>query len=245
MTANQGEIGDEHETFQLEHLVSENQWRIQSKQGNYWAVAGSSIAANCADAAQAGLFKLHWNEDGSCSLQVSGQGSHFGKWICNRKSGQLCIGTVSNSPAGANGGQAPAEPVSFQLRLQNRKAFYLRSAQASGFVGLKTPDAGKLESAKGFPDSVQPVYDEPAVSGLGGCLFKMPANKRFWAIADGNLVRADATSAACAQSWVIELRSATAISIRTADTGLYLNNSAQGALQVVACEPLKATLWEF
>jgi hypothetical protein len=233
LTANQNEIGDEHETFELQHLSAGDEWRVMSKSGQYWAVAGSSVAANTSDASAATSFRLHWNEDGSCSWQVA-TAAHSGKWICARKSGQLCVGSAA----------APSEPVSFQLRLQNRSQLLLRPSGGSGFVGLKSADGSKLECGRLAPDSVRPVWDEPAPA-LGGCFMWMPTNNRYWSLADGNSIRADASSAACAQSWVMELRTASAIALRTADTGLYLSSNSQGQLQVQASDPSAAYLWEF
>lgn len=158
------------------------------------------------------------------------------KWICNRKSGQLCIGA--------------SEPVKFYLMFQNRTSLNLRSNTGSGFVGLKAPGSGKLESNKTSPDSILVEYCSAEGINDDGtpfncCFFKMPVNNKYWSIVDAGSVACDTPSPTCAQRWIMELRTGSCIAIRAFENGSYLTLTNQGAIQVNNCAPKDATLWEF
>ncbi|XP_015793519.1 protein singed [Tetranychus urticae] len=242
LSANQNEITTQFETFQLQYDKGNDTWHILTKDGNYWALgAASTIQASSRDEKSGLHFKLKWNDDGTCSILLSsdpGASEDDMKWICNRKSGQLCIGT--------------SDPVKFYLMFRNRTSLNLRSISASGFIGLKGPGSGKLESSKTSPDSIKVEYcsaegvgDSDDDAPFSCCFFKMPVNNKYWSIVDAGSVACDSSSPTCAQRWVMELRTGSCIAIRAYETGSYLTLTGQGAIQVSNVASKDATLWEF
>ena len=149
------------------------------------------------------------------------------------------------------------------FKIQNRTFLNLRAKNGSGFVGIKSPIGqqqqlnGKLESNKTTPDSIKIEYansDNLDVDGGDGhdgilkincCYLKMTSNNKYLSLIDGNSVAADASSLACAQQWQLELRTGTFMAIRTIESSSYLNLTGNGSVQVNACSPDQATLWEF
>ncbi|RWS15974.1 singed-like protein [Dinothrombium tinctorium] len=238
LSANQNEITSEFETFQLQYNQEFDTWHISTKEGNYWGLGGAStIQAANKDEKNRGHFKIKWNDDGTCSILASSDGKATDdsmKWICNRKSGQLFTGSQ--------------DPVRFFAMLQNRTSFNLRASTGSGFIGIKVPGSGKLESGKTAPDSILVEYvnsENSDDSAFNCCYFKMPANNKYWSVIDGNIVVCDAASPTCAQQWIMELRNGSCIAIRMFDSGSYLTLTNQGAITVTNCQAKDATLWEF
>ena len=242
LSANQGDITCNHETFELEYHPKSDTWNIRSKEGNYWAPgAASTIQASSRDKKQAAFFRLKWNEDGTCSILATDAAGLEGnegsqKWVCARKSGQLCFSAT--------------DPVGFHVMLQNRRSLNLRPANGSGFIGLKALGLGKLEANKTSPDSILIEYAnndnlDDVTGTFNCCYFKMSGNNKYWSIVDGNTVAADSTSNTCAQQFQIELRSGSTIAIRLFDNCSFLNLSKQGSLILMNCGPNEATLWEF
>ena len=271
LTANQNEITSQHETFEFEYQLDTKTWTIRTKQGFYWSLSPTSIAANCKDLKTAAHFKLQWNEDGTCSLQANSTSDFTKKdqlkWICNRKSGQLYATAMSNNSQ---------EPVKFQFKFENRAFLSLRPSTSFGYIGLKNFEASKIEVNKITPDSILVEYGLNKMAAANGnesnsrakqegtgnsivtsavensiideynyCYFKMPANGKYWSIIDNNTVICDATQQCAAQQWVIELISSTSILIRTYETSSYLTLTNQGLLQVSNCSAEDATQWEF
>jgi len=58
-------------------------------------------------------------------------------------------------------------------------------------------------------------------------------------------VLCDATNKACAQTWILELRSHNSIAIRASDTQAYMQLGTNGTIYLSRCEPKQASLWEF
>jgi hypothetical protein len=239
LSANQNEA-TQHETFQFEFDNESNCWFVSTYEGNYWSLGGAStIQASNKDIKSRAYFKIKWNnEDGSCSLLVSDSPTEETnmKWICARKSGQLYTGQ--------------SDAVKFYVKFLNRTSINLRGSSASGFVGLKVPGAGKLESNKTTPDSIRIEYAnsdnmDDIDSTFNCCYLKMVANNKYLSIIDGNSVACDASSPACAQQFQLELRNGTCIAIRTFESHSYLNLTNNGAIIVSNCSPENATLWEF
>lgn len=85
------------------------------------------------------------------------------------------------------------------------------------------------------------------IHGTFNCVYlkQLAAGGKYWSIIDGNTVAADATTQACAQQWLLELRSGTCCAIRTFDSMAYLNLTNNGAILVAGCPPEAATLWGF
>ncbi|XP_074603413.1 fascin domain-containing protein singed isoform X2 [Brevipalpus obovatus] len=249
LSANQNEITSQHETFQLQYNKSSDTWHILTKDGNYWALgAASTIQASSRDEKNACYFKLKWNADGTTSILLSSLDGKTdeanAKWICNRKSGQLCTGV--------------ADPVKFYLMFRNRTSLNLRAANGSGFVGLKSAGSSKLESNKTSPDSIIVEYSNSEATngksvgsdgdenGFNSCLFKMPANGKYWSVIEANMIACDVGSPSCAQRWIMELRNGCSIAIRTLEsTTSYIQLTLQGAITMGSCQPENATLWEF
>lgn len=237
MSANQNEIS-QFEAFQLKYNKDADTWNIFTQDGNYWALgAASTIQASSKDEKNACQYRFNWNSDGTVSMSlVNGKENSDLKWICSRKSGQLCIGT--------------SDPVKFYLMFRNRKSLNLRASTGSGFVGLKSIDSGKLETNKTSPDSIIVEYancDSSSAddnNGFTSCYFKMPANNKYWSISDGNLIACDASTRSCAQKWIMELRNGSCIAIRTLESSdVYLTLTNQGSIN--CCQSKNATLWEF
>ncbi|KAI1278795.1 Protein singed [Halotydeus destructor] len=240
VTANQSDISNEHETFQLES-DSEGCWRIRTNGGHYWGLeAASAIQTSSNDVKSAGHFRLKYNaEDGSCNLLVAsktGDSESTPKWICARKSGHLYTGT---------------DPVGLFIMFQNRTSLNLRALSSSGFVGLKLPGTFKVEASKTVPDSVVVEYansennQDTENSSFNCCFLKMPINNKYWSVSAGNLITCDQSFTNCAQQFLIELRSGSTIAIRLFESSNYLSLTSQGALIVKGCPPEEATLWEF
>ena len=242
LAANQSDVSAKYETFELEFNLKSETWNIRSKDGNYWAPgAASTIQASSREKRDAGYFRLKWTEDGTCSILATDSNGTEGqepnqKWVCARKSGQLCFSAT--------------DPVGFHMMFQNRRSLNLRPVNGTGFVGLKHPDAGKLEANKTSADAILVEYansdnSDDVISTFNCCYLKMSANNKYWSVVDGESVAADASSTACAQQFQIELRSGSSIAIRIFDTSSYLNLSKQGTLIIVNCGPKDATQWEF
>lgn len=242
LSANQADITCNHETFELEYESRNEVWNIRSKEGNYWAPgAASTIQASSRDKKSAAAFRIKWNEDGTCSIlatDASGQEGSEGsqKWVCARKSGQLCFSAT--------------DPVGFHAMLRNRCSLNLRPANGSGFIGLKHLGLGKLEANKTSPDSILIEYannenGDDVTGTFNCCYFRMSGNNKYWSVVDGNTVAADSSSNTCAQQFQIELRSGTTIAIRIFESCSYLNLNKQGSLIIMNCGPKEATLWEF
>ena len=240
MSANQNDITNDYETFELEY-EPEGTWRILSKAGNYWGLgAASAIQTSSKNMESAGHFRIKWNADeGTCSLLASSKATtdeSTMKWVCARKSGQLCVGTT--------------EPVGFFMVFQNRTVLNLRALNGSGFVGLKLLGSSKIEANKTSPDSIIVEYanNEHKDDNKGTfdcCYFRMPSNNKYWSVIDGNQVACDSNSHNCAQKFLIELRSNCAIAIRLFEASSYLNLNKQGAIGIKECDASEATLWEF
>jgi len=263
LTANQNEITSQHETFQFEYQADSKTWTIRTKEGFYWSLSPTSIAANCKDVKSAAHFRMQWNEDGSFSL-IANSTSDFSKkdqlkWISNRKSGQLYAMPMSNNQ----------EPVKFEFKFENRRSLNLRPSTSFGYIGLKNQDASKIELNKITPDSILIEYgtnesmsnelDRLKQAGIvtdsatspgdnttayNYCYFKMPANNKYWSIAENSII-CDATTQQCAQQFVLELVTGTTILIRTYETSSYLTLNNQGILQISNCNAEEATQWEF
>lgn len=72
------------------------------------------------------------------------------------------------------------------------------------------------------------------------------AKNKFLSLIELNCLAADASSAACAQQFQIELRSGTQIAIKTFESNSnYINLTKNGSIVVSNCVPEMATLWEF
>ena len=254
MSANQNEITSKYETFSFEYNDATSSWNIATQDGYFWSLGGGTtiqIDKNSKDGKSKANFKIKWLEDGTCSLLVNSNDDSTLKWICAKKSGQLY--TASNGDSS----------VKFYLKIQNRTFLNLRAKNGSGFVGIKSPIGqqqqlnGKLESNKTTPDSIKIEYansDNLDVDGGDGhdgvlkincCYLKMTSNNKYLSLIDGNSVAADASSLACAQQWQLELRTGTFMAIRTIESSSYLNLTGNGSVQVNACSPDQATLWEF
>jgi len=240
LSANQSDVTSEHETFQLEYNIKSDTWNIRTKDGQYWNPgAASAIQVSSRSRESSGFFKLKWNEDGTCSLlysDSSGIEDDNSRWVCARKSGQLCL--------------SQTDPVGFHLLLRNRTSLNLRPASGSGFVGLKQPGLGKLDVSKTSPDSVLIEYvnsetDEDVAGSFNCCLLKMPSNGKYWSVVDGNQAAADASSPSCAQQFILEIRSGFTLAIRLLESPSYFNLTKQSTLSVTKCQPNEATLWEF
>lgn len=242
VSANQNEITSSHEVFELQYQECSDTWTIRTKDHHYWSPgAASAIQTNSGDISSAAHFKMIWNQDdGSCSLLVSntsGKNDESGaKYVAARKSGQLCYSSQ--------------DQASFYLLLQNRTSLNLRSANGSGFVGLKVPGSGKLDATKSIPDSILIEYansdqvdnDEAT---FNCCYFKMPAINKYWSMIDNNQLACDASSVTCAQQFQLELRTGSTIAIRLFENSSYLNLTKQSSLAISGCQPSEATLWEF
>ncbi|CAG2102046.1 unnamed protein product [Medioppia subpectinata] len=245
LSANQNEL-TKQETFQFEYNNSDQSWYITTYEGHYWALGGASTIQTNKDLSARSCFKIKWNsDDGSCSLAVSDPKAGdetLTKWIGARKSGQLF--TCQSDSA-----------VKFFVKFLNRTSINLRASNASGFVGLKLPGSGKLESNKTTPDSMRIEYANSENNGLdfsdidstfNCCYLKMMSNNKYLSLIENNSVAADASSAACAQQFQIELRSGTQIAIKTYESNSnYLNLTKNGSIVVSNCLPESATLWEF
>ncbi|KAI1278794.1 Protein singed [Halotydeus destructor] len=240
VTANQNDISNEHETFQLE-FEPEGCWRIRTNGGQYWGLgAASAIQTSSMDVKSAGHFRFKYNaEDGSCKLLASSKANDSEsnmKWICARKSGHLYTGT---------------DPVGLFIMFQNRTALNLRALGSSGFVGLKLPGTFKVEASKTAPDSVVVEYAnsennrDAENSSFDCCFLKMPVNNKYWSVGDANSITCDQSSTNCAQQFLIELRSESTIAIRLFESSNYLSLTNQGALIVKGCGAEEATQWEF
>lgn len=79
------------------------------------------------------------------------------------------------------------------------------------------------------------------------CYMKVLSNDRYLVVGDTNdsSILSDATNKACAQSWILELRSHNSIAIRTSDNHAYLQLGTNGTIYLSRCEPKEASLWEF
>ncbi|XP_054159197.1 protein singed-like [Oppia nitens] len=245
LSANQNEL-TKQETFQFEYNSIDNSWYITTFDGHYWALGGASTIQTSKDFTTKTSFKLKWNpEDGSCSLAVNdGKGGDESsiKWIGARKSGQLFTCTSDSA-------------VKFFMKFLNRTSINLRASNASGFVGLKLPGSGKLESNKTTPDSIRIEYANSDNNGLdfsdidltfNCCYLKMMSNNKYLSLIENNCLAADASSAACGQQFQTELRNGTQIAIKTFESNSnYLNLTKNGSIVVSNCLPESATLWEF
>lgn len=78
------------------------------------------------------------------------------------------------------------------------------------------------------------------------CYLKTICNDRYLVVDDrGSSVSCEATNKACAQTWIIELRSNNSLAIRASDNHAYMQLGTNGTITLSRCEPKDATLWEF
>lgn len=232
LSANQNEVTGQHETFQMEFDSKTGLWYFNNADGKYWS-QGAASAMHISDSSARAGMRLEWSgSDGTCSLLIA-NGSD--KPIGARKSGQLAAGL---------------EPVGFFIKFLNRTCISLRSSVSSGFVGTK---GQKLETGRTIADLFQIEYaDAEGVTlcqnedaAICCCYLKASNTGKYLTAADGGQLVADGISTACSQAFQLELRNGSSLSIKTFDTNQYLNASPTGAIQLVACQPEKATLWEF
>jgi fascin 1/2 len=243
LSANQNDVTVTHETFELQYNTSSDTWNIQSQDGNYWSSgAVSAISVSSRDKKTAGHFKIKWNDDGTCSIlsvDASGKEPSEPRWVCARKSGQLCLS--------AN------DPVGFYMMFMNRQVINLRPSNGSGFLGLKQLGQGKIDCGKTAPDSILVEYvnsetdhqEADIMSTFNCCLLRMPTNGKYLSVVDGNCVAADSVSPSGGQQFLLELRSGTTLAIRLLENASYLNLSKQSVLCINQCQPNEATEWEF
>ena len=185
-----------------------------------------------------------WSEDGTCTLAASNSKGDFdennAKWVCARKSGQLCFSAT--------------DPVGFHMMFMNRRTLNLRPLNGTGFLGLKALGSGKIECNKIAPDSLIVEYaNNESNNGhheecelFNCCYLRMPVSgNKYISLLDGNGIIADSTTTNCAQQFILELRTGAAIAIRLYENPSYLNLNKQGSLVICPCDPKQATLWEF
>lgn len=244
VSANQSDISSKHETFQLEYFEESDTWAVKSHEGKYWSPgAASAIQVSERQVSAASHFKVLWSEDGTCTLAASNSSGQFdehtAKWVCARKSGQLCFSST--------------DPVGFHMMLMNRRTLNLRPLNGTGFLGLKSPGSGKIECNKITPDSLIVEYaNNESANGeqecelFNCCYLRMPAaSNKYISLLDANAIIADSTSKNCAQQFILEVRSGSGIAIRLYENVSYLNLNKQGSLTIAPCHPADATLWEF
>lgn len=243
LSANQSDVTASHETFDLQYNSSNDTWNMKTKDGNYWSPGTTTaIPVSSRDKSSAGMFKIKWNDDGTASILAtdsSGNETKDPKWVCARKSGQLCLS--SN------------DPVGFHVMFMNRQVINLRPSNGSGFLGLKQLGLGKIECGKTAPDSILVEYvnsetdhrEEDIMSTFNCCVLRMPTNGKYVSIVDGNCVAADGASPSCGQQFLLELRSGSTLAIRLFENASYLNLTKQNTLCISKCQPNEATLWEF
>lgn len=108
--------------------------------------------------------------------------------------------------------------------------------------------SGKLEANKTHVEPIHVDYWNAESGQLDPNLFTcvlLRLDGRFLTSSDGQL-SADAPSAACAQQFVLELRSSTQLALRLFESNSnYVCLSKNGAVVVQQCAPLEATRWEF
>lgn len=243
LSANQSDVTATHETFELQYNTSSDTWNIRSHEGNYWAPgAVCAIPVSSRDKKTAGHFKIKWNDDGTAtilSVDASGKESSEPRWVCARKSGQLCLS--------AN------DPVGFHMMFMNRQVINLRPSNGSGFLGLKQLGLGKIDCGKTVPDSILIEYvnsetdhqETDIMSTFNCCLLRMPTNGKYLSVVDGNCVAADSASPSGGQQFLLELRSGTTLAIRLLESASYLILNKQSVLCICQCQPNEATEWEF
>lgn len=79
------------------------------------------------------------------------------------------------------------------------------------------------------------------------CHLKLLSSCKYLVVGDGpdSNVLCDATNKACAQAWILELRSHNSIAIRASDNQAYMQLGTNGTIFLQRCEPSDASLWEF
>jgi hypothetical protein len=79
------------------------------------------------------------------------------------------------------------------------------------------------------------------------CYLRIKANNKYLVIGEGgdSSVICDATNKACAQAWILELRSHNSIAIRACDNHAYMQMGTNGTIFLSRCDPKDASLWEF
>lgn len=269
LTANQGEIGDDHETFELQYDVKTQRWQVSNKCCTYWTLSGSNVAGN---GTQATAFRIHWQQNGSCSFEAisNDEQKEESRWICARKSGQLFVSTSNTSSVAA----------CFWMRVANRRFISLRplngaaAANGTGFVGLRMGETGRLDCNKSLPENIELVYieeqkqdetkeDESLVETtteepkqaksiilekqtLSFYHLRLCANKRFWSVSSKQLISCDSDQQATAYKWTLEFRSDHELAIRSfEEQNSYVGLNGQGLLQLIHCQTDKAPLWDF
>lgn len=78
------------------------------------------------------------------------------------------------------------------------------------------------------------------------CYMKINTNDKYLVVGDNDQsVICDATNKACAQPWILELRSHNSIAIRASDDHAYMQLGANGTIFLSRCDQKDASLWEF
>lgn len=109
--------------------------------------------------------------------------------------------------------------------------------------------APSINLSDGMSDTASVVSSSsPLGSGIAQydcCYLKMLSKDRYWTVGDnGSSIMCDSTSRACAQQWIIELRTHSAIAIRTNDTHAYVQLGSNGTIGLAKCDAKDASLWE-
>lgn len=110
-------------------------------------------------------------------------------------------------------------------------------------------------SAASSSSSASSQHDSPVaahhrlvdqLAQLECCYLKTICNDRYLVVDDKqSSVLCEATNKACAQSWIIELRSNSSLAIRASDNHAYMQLGTNGTITLSRCDPKDATLWEF
>lgn len=115
-------------------------------------------------------------------------------------------------------------------------------SSASASSGSAPPSANN--AADQFTNGNKNLADQLAQCEC--CYLKLMANDRYLVVNDGDMsVISDASNKACAQSWILELRSHNSIAIRASDTHAYLQLGTNGTISLSRCDSKEASLWEF
>lgn len=145
---------------------------------------------------------------------------------------------------------------------QQTKTGLLVSKLASSFEGGASPaqisdssqDRSSVISSTLNGSTNDPIHQGANKSSLSDqvaqlecCYMKLISNDRYLVSGDkeSSSVLCDATNKACAQPWVLELRSHNSLAIRASDNQAYLQLGTNGTISLSRCEPHEASLWEF
>lgn len=154
--------------------------------------------------------------------------------------------TPTISPATTNGANHQNEATSDTASvITSCSTASASSSVISGGSINNTEQSHQISSPQGTRKDSSFSSNDP-LSQLECCYLKILSNNKYLVVGNNDSsIICDATNKACAQPWILELRSHNSIAIRASDNHAYMQLGTNGTVFLSRCDPKDASLWEF